>query len=313
MRRFPWPRTTLVSSALLACLLAGGAGQAGAAPGRVERFPGDPLAGGSNLPFFAEGDAASRFTHLATAPAFPGDRPGTLRVLYDTTLPTARISTPLGAILATDSDVTFGAILTVRSEGFAADPNGFSQIAFGLWNTHTTGMNRTGFPADSYDLLEVDWFPNVGEFGGPFLSPTVFGGNVGDNAFFNFGFNSVESALPLDTPLLVQATYRATTRVLDVTMYRHTGGTVFTAIPGASVAVDLSGLAPGYLVDALGIAAYGEGWPSLHATVDYDLLFAGPLPAPFRTTRGGMPRPAPGPDAPLTPRPVAAAPLVPIP
>jgi hypothetical protein len=46
-------------------------------------------------------------------------------------------------------------------------------------------------------------------------------------------------------------------------------------------AVPLTGLDPTYLVDVLGIAAYGEGWPSLRAEVDYDLLYAGELPAPF--------------------------------
>src|SRR5206468_7449410 len=35
------------------------------------------------------------------------------------------------------------AILTIRSAGFAASPVGFSQIAFGLWNSHTTGLGRT--------------------------------------------------------------------------------------------------------------------------------------------------------------------------
>jgi hypothetical protein len=34
----------------------------------------------------------------------------------------------------------------------------------------------------------------------------------------------------------------------------------------------------------VGIAAYGEGWPSLRAEVDYDLLYVGALPAPFKVT-----------------------------
>jgi len=263
----------------------------------VERFDRDPLSGQSTLPFFAEGDAAARFAYVADAPpAFTGDRRGALRVLYDTTLPTARLSTPLGAVLAMDADFAFGAILTVRSAGFAADPNGFSQIAFGLWNGSTTGMARTVFPADTYDLVEIDWFPNVTAFGGPFLAPSVFGGNVGDNAFFNFAFVSADVAFPLDTPLLIRATYRAATRRLEVRLHRRAGGTLFTEIPGARVDLDLGGLAPGFLVDVLGIAAYGEGWPSLRAEVDYDLLYSGPLPAPFRTARAARRRiPAPEP------------------
>jgi len=265
----------------------------GPAAAIVERFDRDPLAGRSALPFFTEGDAAARFAYVADAPpAFPGDRRGALRVLYDTTLPTARLSTPLGTVLAMDADLTFGAIMTVRSEGFAADPNGFSQIAFGLWNGSTTGMGRTLFPADTFDLVEIDWFPNVTEFGGPFLAPSVFGGNVGGNAFLNLAFVSADVAFPLDTPLLVQATYRAAIRRLEVKVHRHAGGTLFAEIPGARVDLDLGRLAPGFLVDVLGIAAYGEGWPSLRAVVDYDLLYSGPLPAPFRTSRAAR-RPAP--------------------
>jgi len=272
----------------------------GPAAAVVERFDRDPLAGRSILPYFAEGDTAARFAYIADAPpAFPGDRRGALRVLYDTTLPTARLSTPLGTVLAMDADFVFGSIMTVRSSGFAADPNGFSQIAFGLWNGATTGMGRTLFPSDTYDLVEIDWFPNVTEFGGPFLAPSVFGGNVGGNAFFNFAFVSADVAYPLDTPLLVQATYRAATHRLEVKVYRHSGGTLFTEIPGARADLDLGLLAPGFLVDVLGIAAYGEGWPSLRAMVDYDLLYSGPLPAPFRTVRAAR-RPAPlPPPAPL--------------
>jgi hypothetical protein len=267
---------------------------ASAGPAVVERFDRDPLAGQSTLPWFVEGDA-TRFTYRADAPpAFPGDRPGTLRVLYDTTLPTGRLATPLGSVLTANDDFTFGAILTVRSSGFFADPQGFSQIAFGLWNGTTTGMARTSFPSDSFDLLEIDWFANITDFGGPFLSPSVFGGNAGGNAFFNFAFASRQVALPLDTPILVEARYTAATATVAVRLYRSAGGTLFTELPDSAVDVGAGGLAPGFLLDVLGIAAYGEGWPSLHAVVDYDLVYGGALPLPFRTERGGGgPSPAP--------------------
>jgi hypothetical protein len=248
----------------------------------VERFAADPLSGHTANPFFSEGDAAARFTFVASErPHFPGDRPGTLRVLYDTTLPTARLSTPLGQVLSLDEDAEFGAILTIRSHGFHADPQGFSQIAFGLWNGRTTGLGRTVFPSDSFDLVEFDYFANVTDFGGPFLSPSVFGGRDGDNAFDNFAFLSQEVALPFDVPLLCRARYDAASRNLTVTVTRHSGGQRFEASPLVEAAVPLTGLDPTYLVDVLGIAAYGEGWPSLRAEVDYDLLYAGELPAPF--------------------------------
>ena len=249
----------------------------------VERFDADPLAGAGASVFFPEGDTAARFAWLAAEPShFPGDRQGTLRVLYDTTLPAARIATPLGRVLSLSEDFYFGAILTLRSPGFSASPDGFSQIAFGLWNARTTGMNRTGFPADSFDLVEFDYFPNVTSFGGPFLSPSVFGGDAGGNAFFNFAFQSAERPLPLDVPLLCELRYTATDRRLSVGVSRHRGGPFFERLPGAGVTVDLSGLDPTFLVDVLGIAAYFEGYPSIRVSVDYDLIFEGDLPAPFR-------------------------------
>jgi hypothetical protein len=279
-----------------------------AAPARaavVERFGSDPLSGAS--PFFLEGEASPRFTFIASEPPhFQGDRRGTLRVLYDTTLPTARISKPLGEVLSLDENLSFGAVLTIRSHGFAADPNGFSQIAFGLWNASTTGLGRTLFPSDSFDLLELDYFANVTEFGGPFLSPTVFGGNAGGNAFFNFTFQSREVALPFDVPLLVQGRFDAAARTLTVSVRRHAGGPRFEAVPGAELTVDLSTVSPTYLVDVLGIAAYGEGWPSLRAEVDFDLLYFGPLPPPFGA--GVRPRPTVVGRGSLPASPVPAAP-----
>lgn len=249
--------------------------------GTTARLGTDPLKPGGANPFFVEGDA-SRFTWVGhTAPRFPGDRRGSLRVLYDTTLPTGRIGTPLGEVHSLDEDFRFGAVLTIRLHGFAADPNGFSQIAFGLWNAHTTGLGRTLFPSDSYDLVEFDWFANVTSFGGPFLSPSIFGGNVQDNAFFNFAFGSAEAPLPFDVPLLCEGVYDAATRLLTVTVSRHVSGPRFDPVPGATTTVDLSTLAPGFLVDTLGIAAYGEGWASLHAEVDFDLIYTGDQPVPM--------------------------------
>jgi hypothetical protein len=271
--------TTLALSAL-AVPPAALAAPPGAAPAFVERFASDPLAG----PFFRpEGDVASRFTFLGhERPHFTGDRPGTLRVLYDTTLPTGRISAPFGGVLSTDASFECGAILTIRSAGFHADPQGFSQIAFGLWNGHTTGLGRTLFPSDSYDLVEADYFANVTEFGGPFLSPSVFGGGTGGNAFDNFAFQSAQTALPFDTPILVQGRYDAATGRLTLSASRVSSGVTFAPIPGAVAEVDLSRLHPAFLVDVIGIAAYGEGWPSLRAEVDYDLIYVGALPPPFK-------------------------------
>ncbi len=271
----------LLTAALGVAVTLGGV-QSIAVAEMVERFDSDPLSGAGRNAFFTEGDVAARFTYISGEPShFPADREGTLRVLYDTTLPAARISTPIGQILSSGADFEFGAILTVRSDGFFADPNGFSQIAFGLWNAATTGMNRTGFPSDTFDLVGFDYFPNAGAFGGPFLSPGVFGGNVLDNAFFNFAFASAEVALPFDVPLLCQFRLIAAQQRLNLRVSRHGSGVTFERIPGAMVSVDLSRLDPAFLVNVAGIAAYFEGYPSLRAVVDYDLLYVGSLPAPF--------------------------------
>jgi hypothetical protein len=280
--RSPFAPLTVLTAAALAAVLAAVPAPARAAT-LVERFEADPLAGQGANPFFAEGEVAAHFAFRpAERPHFPGDRPGTLRVTYDTTLPSARMATPLGGVLTADADFDFGAILTIRSGGFAADPNGFSQITFALWNSVTTGMNRTGFPSDSFDAVEFDYFPNVGEFGGPFLSPSVFGGDVGaGNAFFNFTFGSRELALPPDVPLLCRFHHDAATRRLTLTVSRHSTGVFFEPIPGAVATVDLSSLRPGFQVDVAGIMAWYEGWASLRAEVDFDLLYVGSLPAPF--------------------------------
>ncbi len=230
--------------------LSGAAAPPAARAAVVERFAADPLAAQGTNPFFLEGDVPDHFVFLPDEPAhFPGDREGTLRVLYDTTVPAARIATPLGRVLSLDDDFGFGAVLTIRSEGYEASPDGFDQIAFGLWNSSTTGLDRTGFPSDSFDLVELDYFANVNPvFGGPFLSPTVFGGNVGGNAFFNFTFQSTEVRLPFDVPLLVRVEYGAAARRLGVTVSRLGRGLFFEAIPGAAVTVDLSTIRPTFLV-----------------------------------------------------------------
>ncbi len=273
-------RPASVTIAVLACLLAVGAGLARADV--VERFNRNPLVGRGGNRFFTEGNPDERFTYLKrTPPHFAGDGRGSLRVLYDTTRPQARISTPLGEVVSFDEDFEFGAILTIRSQDFFADPNGFSQIAFGLWNSSTTGFGRTLFPSDSFDLLEFDYFPNLTSFGGPFITPSVFGGEVGGNAFFNFNFLSSETALPFDVPLLCQFVHDGATRRLTLRIGRLEGKAIFREIPGSRTSLDTGALNPTFLVDMLGIAAYFEGFASLRVSVDYDLLYFGDLPSPF--------------------------------
>jgi hypothetical protein len=274
------PRPASLTLALFILILSAGAGLARADV--VERFNRNPLVGRGGNRFFTEGNPDERFTYLKrTPPRFAGDGRGSLRVLYDTTRPQARISTPLGDVVSFDEDFEFGAILTIRSQDFFADPNGFSQIAFGLWNSSTTGFGRTLFPSDSFDLLEFDYFPNLTSFGGPFITPSVFGGEVGGNAFFNFTFLSAETALPLDVPLLCQFVHTGATRRLTLRIGRLESEAIFREIPGSRISIDTGSLNPTFLVDVLGIAAYFEGFASLRVSVDYDLLYFGDLPSPF--------------------------------
>ena len=274
------PRSASLTLALFILILSAGAGLARADV--VERFNRNPLVGRGGNRFFTEGNPDERFTYLKrTPPRFAGDGRGSLRVLYDTSRPQARISTPLGDVVSFDEDFEFGAILTIRSQDFFADPNGFSQIAFGLWNSSTTGFGRTLFPSDSFDLLEFDYFPNLTSFGGPFITPSVFGGEVGGNAFSNFTFLSAGTALPLDVPLLCQFVHTGATRRLTLRIGRLESEAIFREIPGSRISIDTGSLNPTFLVDVLGIAAYFEGFASLRVSVDYDLLYFGDLPSPF--------------------------------
>jgi hypothetical protein len=113
---------------------------------------------------------------------------------------------------------------------------------------------------------------------------------VGGNAFFNFAFQSSEIVLPHDTPLLVRCRYRAAVRRLEVTVSRPASALTFEQIPGAAVTVDLSLISPTFLLSVAGIAGYFEGFPSIHALVDYDLLYVGALPSPWGMLKRKVPQ-----------------------
>jgi len=162
-----------------------------------------------------------------------------LSALYDSTLPSSRLSIPLQRSL-TGAD-TFA--LEVEFEMLAVDggPDDFMQLAFGLVNSATTGLNRTGTSvpppiyfiddSDTYDQIEFAYFPNETFFGGPFLQPAVFGAEVGspfDNFAASFGPSAdlgdngpdQLSAWPVGRRVLVRLVHDAcaetlTTRVFD--------------------------------------------------------------------------------------------------
>lgn len=247
--------------------------------------PSEPKAGAPAFEILAP--AGSPFAWEPDSPSrFRGDPKGSVSAVYDSLAPTARFFTRLPGPVTQDDDFLFGAVLTIRADGFAPDPFGFHPIAFSLFNGAATGDDRTGdlsdFRSDTFDTVEMAWFPNVSPFfGGPFLSPTLFGERMGDDAFANFAFNSAVVALQPGVTYLIVVEHEAAARTLtiDVHTVRLDGRAV--PLPGGRVAADLSGVT-GFLADSLGLSAYFDGFNvfsssgrSLYAVVDYDLLFAG--------------------------------------
>ena len=254
----------------------------------VTDFASDPtIPHGNNPVFFVRGPGAAQFIHdAATLSRFAGDDKGSLGVTYDSLLPTTRLLTTFPGGFTHEDDFVFGAVVTIRPDGFEPDPFGFHPIAFSLTNSATTGDDRTGdpvdFASDTFDTVEAAWFPNVSPFfGGPWFSPSVFGQAVGGDAFANFGFGTVSFELLPGSTYLIEMEHNASTRTLTghASLVRPDGRAIL--LQSSRVQVDLSRVT-GFLVDSLGISAYHDGFNvfsqsgrSLLATVDYDLLYCG--------------------------------------
>jgi hypothetical protein len=180
---------------------------------------------------------------------------------------------------------TAAAVVVLDPDHFEADPTGFFQISWGLWNGARTGMDRSGSPAsraDTHQLLEWDYFPNVSPFfGGPYLSPSVFGEKLPGNpdAFANFSFASTETSLPLGVPLLTTIEHRAGlgAAVVSVQEVRPDGSLM--PINGAMAVVPLDWLVePSYALDRVGLTMWRNGFEEpggdaqLDARVEFHLL-----------------------------------------
>lgn len=254
-------------------------GRADGFRGVEESFERNPL---FDSDYLVAGDALARLTWRDDAPAFAGDAPGSLVALYDSTLPAGAFGISLGRELGPDDTYTAAAVLVIESGGFVADENGFFQVSWGLWNTSTTGLNRTGdfesFAADTFDVIEFAWFPNVSPlFGGPFLAPTIFGEAVGadPDAFGNASFLfDLEAALPLDVPLLAVLRHRAAEDALTVQVYRIGPGGSVLPVNGAVGVVALDFLTSrAYAFDAVGPLLWHDGFtgpePAVRATLIY--------------------------------------------
>ena len=239
------------------------------------------------------GAASDRFTWQSDAPAFPGDRPGSLTAVYDSNLPAGLLGFPLPRAFDQDDTFTAAALFVIEPRDFYADPDGFFQISWGLWSSTATGLERTGsfadFAGDTFELLEFDYFPNRSpSFGGPFLSPTVFGeANPQDpsfdflGSFVNVTFGSAMSELPLGQPLVALMEHRPVDDVMVFSVFRVVHGSGLVPVDGAVASVPLA-LLPSrtYEVDVIGLTLWHDGFAletrSLFARLTYHGLIALP-------------------------------------
>lgn len=200
------------SARIVLGLFVGAASPAWAAVSLVETFDTDPVLGGRAG---VVGDAG-RFTF--------DNVNGGLTAAYDSILPTTQMVFPLGGTLTQDDGFNYSATFTIHSAGLSLDSAAGAQIAFGLMNSTTTGTNRDGgadfISGSAFDVMTVDYFPNVTSFGGPTLSPTVIesdynsmgGLDFYSKLHFTFGSETLlddagESSLPLDVPLTATVAY----------------------------------------------------------------------------------------------------------
>ena len=250
----------------------------------AEYFVTDPTVATDSV---VAGQPHDRLEWNADAPAFPGDLPGSLTALYDANAEAGLFGLPLPQSYDQQATFTAAAAFVVHAEGFQADPDGFFQISWGLWNRATTGLNRTGsiesYAGDTFELIEFDFFPNVSPwFGGPFVAPTLFGrAAVDDPSFeFNGAFANLTSlfdlqvGLPFDVPLFAVLEHRPALDSITVQVYRIVSVDGLLALQSAvgPASLDLLVLRE-YEVDSIGLTLWNDGFggpdPSVHATLTY--------------------------------------------
>lgn len=281
----------------------------------VENFSANPL---GTWTFGIGSNANAQFIHQPDAPAFAGDVGGSLKVQFNSSLPTSRLQLPLGFMLGPSTDFTVSAQFSLAN--VSAPDNQAMQLAFGLVNTATTGGNRTGSPtssANTFNTVEVDYFPNVSPIygNGATLTPAIFGaqkntGNIYANYATIFGSGSDLgdnappgiTALPQNTNLQLTLTYAAGTHAFTLQLSQIApNGSLTTLVTGVPV-LDLDNEASyfpawPFQVNALAIMAYQDGYntsspPTLAADVTFQKLSVS-LPAagiqnlPALTLSGG--------------------------
>jgi hypothetical protein len=251
-------------------------------------FSANPLSAGSPWAFGVGSNANSQFTWSA----------GSLSVHLNSSLPSARLDLPLGMVL--DDSSTFELQARFSFHITSAPSDQAANMGFGLTNHLLTGGDRTGtfgnFSSDNtFNTVEWSYFPNVSAlFGGPTLSPAVFGGHEpGGDAFANFtsvfgsasllSDNSVGvTTLPQDTPLETHLAYDGSAKVLTLSMFQVVGN-LLVPINTELVPLDLADFGSSYdpgntfLVDSLSIMAYHDGFttpdaPSVVGDMTFDSI-----------------------------------------
>lgn len=251
----------------------------------VENFSTNPLLPGSGWSFGEGDNSNNQFTWDSTT--------SSLDVHLNSSLPTARLDLPLGTTFTGSTDFTLTARFSFTVTSAPSDQQ--MQFAFGLTNSVTTGADRTGSNAnfssdDTFNTVEYDYFPNVDPiFGGPTLTPTVFGAQSGSNdAFSNFasvfGPSSLLTGNPLPTATELQATlaYSALGQTLTLTIQQVNPDDSLTLLD--TVPLSTSSLDPTFSVDTLSIMAYNDGFttssdPSLVGDMSFQSFEVVPEPS----------------------------------
>ncbi|MDL5050730.1 PEP-CTERM sorting domain-containing protein [Oscillatoria amoena NRMC-F 0135] len=257
----------------------------------VEDFSSDPI--GTTWTFGFGDNSNSQYSWANTAPAYTGDSNGSLTVLFDSSLPTARLQRNLGQSF--DSTQSF-TLSTVFSFSVVNAPNDqFMQFAFGLVDSAATGGSRTGnfftsTPADTFSSIEFNYFPNATAFGGPTLQQVAIGGEAfpGAEIFDNWalGFGAAyDVTLPQATLLQADLIFDSFSQMLDLNLYTVNGDgslSFFASVPS----VNTSALAPSFAFDSMAIMAYFDEYttpmdPSLVGAMTFQhMSFTTPIPEP---------------------------------
>ncbi|MCC7519189.1 MAG: PEP-CTERM sorting domain-containing protein [Verrucomicrobiae bacterium] len=245
-------------------------------------------------------NVSNQFVYNASAPAaWTGDATGQLEVHLDSNLPSVRLQRALDVTINDQDNFTLTTRFSMKL--LYASTNNSMQIAFGLVNQGLSGGDRTGtatnYASDNvFHTVEFNYFPSVTFFGGPTLTPSVFGAQKGGgDAFANFAssFDTTPS-LPQDVVLEAVLDYQGTTKILNLTINQvATNGTVTLVQSAAPMSLITP---PGFSnydtnfpwsVNAMAIMAYQDGFnqsgsdPSLQADLIFQRFeFVTPVPEP---------------------------------